>query len=341
MGRKGKESSEEERNLIIRLHNQCKSLNEISQQIGRPRSTVQSIINRFCVTKSVKNKPRSGRPEILSKQDKHYILREIKKNPKISAPKLSADLQQRGSTVSASTVRNICRKEGYHGRVPRKKFWVGKANRKKRLLFAQAHRDKGNDFWNKVIFSDESKFNIFGSDGRQMVWRQKNCELQPKNLVPTVKHGGGSVLVWGCMSSFGVGKLHIIRGKMDQYMYIDILKQNLHASALKMGLGNDFIFQQDNDPKHTAHNTKLWLLYNTPKQLHTPPQSPDVNPIEHLWSILESKIRTRSISNKNDIEKALQEEWNNIPPSVTAKLVDSMPRRLDAVIKVKGNPTKY
>lgn len=195
--------------------------------------------------------------------------------------------------------------------------------------------------FDKTIFTDESKYNVFGSDGSIMVWRQPNAELKPKNLIPTVKHEGGSVMVWGCMSSKGVGNLHFVEGIMDHMMYIDILKKNLRASAEKMGLGEDFIFQQDNDPKHTARNTKHWLLYNAPKRLETPPQSPDLNPIEHLWHKLEVEVRKRHISNKNDLKKALSEEWEKIPPSYCAELVASMPRRIRAVIEAKGYPTKY
>lgn len=65
-------------------------------------------------------------------------------------------------------------------------------------------------------------------------------------------------------------------------MSIYTLKNNIQQSAEQMGLGSNFIFQQDNDPKHTAQNTKLWLLYNVKEQLFTPPQSTDLNPSEHL-----------------------------------------------------------
>lgn len=341
MARKGKETSPDERKLIIRLHNQCKSSYEIARLVGRPRTTVQSVIDRFGVTKSVQNKQRSGRPRSLTEHDERFIVREIKKNPRTSAPKLASELERRGTKVCNNTVRNTFKKFGYNGRVARKKFWVSKTNRQKRLDFAKDHRLKKEDFWNQVIFSDESKYNIFGSDGRRTVWRKKNTEMQPQNLVPTVKHGGGSVMVWGCMSAAGVGNLHFIEGIMDHKMYIRILKENLGPSAEKLGLQGSYIFQQDNDPKHTAANTRLWLLYNTPKQLKTPPQSPDINPIEHLWKILDDEIRKRHISNKKELKEALKEEWDKIPSSVTANLVNSMPRRLQAVIDAKGNPTKY
>ena len=144
------------------------------------------------------------------------------------------------------------------------------------------HETKDQNFWNTVIFSDESKFNISDSDGREKVWRKVNSEVDPQNMTGTVKHGGGSIMVWGCMAASGVGNLVLIDRIMDKTIYLNILKDNLKQSALKLGLERSFVFQQDNDPKHTAHVVREWLLYNTPKQLKPPPQSPDLNDIEHL-----------------------------------------------------------
>lgn len=148
-------------------------------------------------------------------------------------------------------------------------------------------------------------------------------------------------MVWGCMAASGVGNLVFIDSIMDKWVYLDILKSNLMQSATKLGLGKSFIFQQDNDPKHTAHIIKEYLIYNVAKQLHAPPQSPDLNPIEHLWDELERRIRKYPITNKNDLKNRLNEEWGNIGAEITTKLVDSMPRRLQAVIASKGYPTKY
>lgn len=241
MGRKSKETTEEKQKIIIRLHNQCKSLSEIAQLLNKLRSTVQSIIDRFCNRKTVKNKHRSDRPQALTEVDKRFILRQIKLDSKISAPKIAAELENRGVHVSVNTVRKVCCDNGYHGRVTRKKFWVNMTNRNKRLEFAKQHLNKREEYWNTVIFSDESKLNIFGSDGRRMVWRKNNTELNPQNLIPTIKHDGGSVLVWGCMSAAGVGNLHFIDGIMDYKVYIEILKKNIHASAQKLGLADNYI----------------------------------------------------------------------------------------------------
>lgn len=165
--------------------------------------------------------------------------------------------------------------------------------------------------------------------------------LKKINLAPTVKHGGGGVMVWGCMSSGGVGELVFIDGIMDKKVYMDILKANLKKSAEKLNLSSSFYFQQDNDPKHTAHDVRMWLAYNTPHVLPHPPQSPDLNPMEHLWEELDRRVKKRPVSTKAELKQALMEEWLGIGEETTKKLVHSMPNRLEAVIKQKGLPTKY
>lgn len=134
--------------------------------------------------------------------------------------------------------------------------YVSKVNKGKRIKFARDHANESQTFWDKVIWSDESKFELFKSKGKVIVWRKDGSALAPKNLTPTVKHGGGSVLVLGCMSASGVGKLVFIDGRMDQYVYKRILQKNLLASARQLGIAADFVFQQDNDPKHTAKSVK-------------------------------------------------------------------------------------
>ncbi|GFU05431.1 transposable element Tcb2 transposase [Trichonephila clavipes] len=88
------------------------------------------------------------------------------------------------------------------------------------------------------------------------------------------------------MSAGGVGELVFIDDIMDKMIYLEILKNNLQKRAVNVGLGSNIIFQQDNDPKHTAKIVKLCLWYHCKKERHTPPQSPDLNVIENLWSQL-------------------------------------------------------
>lgn len=342
MCRKSKNTSFDKRQLVVYHHAIGKSGDKIAHLLNMPRSTVYDIIKRFQKEDRIDFKKPPGRPYKLSEQDKRFIGRSVAKNPKISAPKIATELNSRCKVkVSSQTIRRVIKSTGCNSRTARRKPLISKVNRKKRLEFAKKYLYVDENFWSDVIFSDESKYNIFGSDGKQRVWRKPNTELELRNLNLSVKHGGGSVMVWGCFSANGVGSLVFIDEIMNAKLYIDILKKNLRQNAAKLGIINSFKFYQDNDPKHTAYNSKSWLLYNCPKVLDTPPQSPDCNPIENLWDYLEDRVRETPILNKEHLKKRLQEEWCKIPLDYIRNLIFSMPRRLEAIIKAKGMHTKY
>ena len=211
----------------------------------------------------------------------------------------------------------------------------------KRLKFAKEQVDKPLEFWKRVLWSDESKFDLFGHKRRQKVWAKTGEKLLEKNLQKTVKHGGGSIMVWGCFAWSGVGNLFKIDGIMTADTYISILNENLKESLLKTGLRKTIIFQQDNDPKHTARKTTAFFRANKIKLLEWPPQSPDLNPIENLWSILDQQVDKGDVTNKLKLFSALEDAWNKIDDHYLQNLVESMPRRLQAVIQAKGGHTKY
>ncbi|GBM89803.1 Transposable element Tc1 transposase [Araneus ventricosus] len=144
---------------------------------------------------------------------------------------------------------------------------------------------------------------------------EKNEELNPKNLIGTVKYGGGGVPVWGCMSASELGNLVFIDGMMNHDLYLNILRDNLKLSAENLGIGNNFVFHQDNDPEHTALNVRLWCL----TKFKTPPQSPDLNPIEHIWRELEVRVRKHDIKTKSELKTVMMEEWMNIDAEITKK----------------------
>ncbi|GFW46653.1 transposable element Tcb1 transposase [Trichonephila clavipes] len=251
-GSSERETSIDARKFILRLFKKGKSYREIAKIVGRSHSCIQKIIRRFKSDGLIENESGRGRKSILSDVAKRKVLKDIKIDSKLSAVKLAAETSRIMSrSVSAETERNVIRHAEYSNRVARKKPSINLQNQNKRLEFSKTHRLKTDNFWKEVKFSDESKFNICGSDGRRTVWRKPNTALDPKNLRPTVKHGGGSVMVWGCMASNGVGNLVFIDGIMDHKLYIDILNNNLKESAKKLGLDGNFILQQD-DPKHTA-----------------------------------------------------------------------------------------
>ena len=110
-------------------------------------------------------------------------------------------------------------------------------------------------------------------------------------------------MLWGCFSVAGSGRLVKIEGKMNAAMYRDILEENLLQSALDLRLGRWFIFQQDNDPKHTAKISKEWLQDSSVNVIEWPSQSPDQNPVERLWCDLKKAVHRRCPRNLADLEK--------------------------------------
>lgn len=148
-------------------------------------------------------------------------------------------------------------------------------------------------------------------------------------------------MLCGCFSAKGPGHLVRIHGKMYSTAYLEILAKNLRSSVKDLKMGRHFIFQQDNDPKHTAKKTKAWFKREKIKVLQWPSQSPDLNPIENFWKELKIKVHMRHPKNLDNLEEICMEEWAKITPETCAGLIRSYKKRLLAVIANKGFSTKY
>ena len=133
---------------------------------------------------------------------------------------------------------------------------------------------------NKILWSDETKIELFGLNAKRHVWRKPGIVHHLANNIPTVKHGGGRIILWGCFSAAGTGRLVRIEGKMNGAKYRKIL---VESCSQDVRLGRRFTFQQDNNPKHTAKTTQEWLDDKSLNVLEWSSQSSDLNPFEHLW----------------------------------------------------------
>jgi hypothetical protein len=148
-------------------------------------------------------------------------------------------------------------------------------------------------------------------------------------------------MLCGCFSVAGTGRLVRIKEMMNGGIYREILNRNLLQSAQGLRLGRRFTFQQDNDPKHTAKTVQEWLLEKSLNILEWLSQSPDMNPIKHLWRDMKIAVQRHSPSSLTERERICREEWEKLPKYRCAKLVASYPRRVEAVIAAKGASTKY
>jgi len=241
------------------------------------RKTVYNVFNRL--KKENRLEPKSGgRKTKISKRVDRLIMRKVIANPRISVRSLAQDIRQECDlVVPHKTVRQVILRHRYSSRVARKKPLLSEVNIEKRHSFAVSMMDHAEEYWDDVIFCDETKMMLYYNDGPSRVWRKLLSALEKQNIIPTIKFGKLSVMIWGCISSHGVGKLAFIESTMNAVQYLDILKSNLKASAKKFGLFSNnkpnFKFYQDNDPKHKECNVRNWLLYNCGKVIDTPPQS--------------------------------------------------------------------
>lgn len=174
---------------------------EVAARFHVSQNTVSRTWNRWKETHSVKNRKISGRPRKTTPGQTRLIVRQAKKDPFMTAVEVRQYAQDNlGLTMTDRTARNILIRAGLRGRVPAKKPWISKKNRAARMKFANDHKDWTVQQWARILWSDESKNNLFGSDGIRFVRRPAGKRFDKKYTRPTVKHSA-SVMPWGMFFS--------------------------------------------------------------------------------------------------------------------------------------------
>ena len=290
----------------------------------------------------------AGRKRIMSSNDIRVVIRKLVTGEYKSVEDASRQLRAtypNKVTPSAETIRREMKRLNYTAIKKPNVLPLTRSRRNARFRFAQAYRSWTVEDWKRVVFSDETKVNRLGSDGLHWTWIDPDGKLRERNVIHTYKHGGGSIMIWGCFCWSGPGFITKIQGTMNADLYCSILDDEFKQSLEYYGLEvNDIIFQQDNDPKHKSRKATQWFQDNGVEVLPWPSYSPNLNPIEHMWAELKRKLLLYDEPAKSMTEfwERVSYTWNKcMTKEYCERLIESMPRRIEACYKARGGYTKY
>jgi transposase len=332
----------ETREFIQRLHSMGKSLREIGVIVNRAWSTVRRVLKKYSDTGLMSPSKKNGRKRVTNERTDRAIVRTILKDRRASAGEAKNQMVENGLPyVCNQTVRNRLAEYGLKSSVATRKPFISKKNKMVRQNYAENYVGMSETWWKKVIFTDESSFEIYGVSGKRRVWKKSGETNASGTVQRSHSSGQKKIMVWAAIGSAGPGSLHFCTRSMTQDSYLDVLETCLPATIEKLGLEDGYALVQDNAPCHKAHRVMRYLRQNIIPLLPHPPQSPDLNPIENLWADLKRKLSRDPPFSEAQLKEKLTKLWNEITPEYCQALVGSMTRRLEAVIKAKGDFTKY
>jgi len=333
--------------ICIKASTGCK-LSELAADLQCPLRTIQDIVRRGNQRGHNENMPRTGRPRKLNQRAiRHtHIIVEHDRRQSLSNITYSLNLGL-SSPVTAPTIRSLLKTQfDMSHRVAAKKPFINAKQRKERLKWARERLGWTMEEWKRVIWMDESSVEVGKESRACKVWRRSGERYDKKCVVPTFRSGRTSLMVWGCISYGKRGPLmQIPSNTRNGVDYVNLIMArplwNFYAEHLEeMGI---LLVMEDGAPVHRCKYARKFCSQNSMDTIPHPAQSPDLNPIEHVWKQLKILVNERPSRPKNlqELWVALQEEWLKIDISFINALIESMPSRVCEVYNAKGGPMRY
>jgi transposase len=323
----------EQRVEIITLHQNGAKVSDLAEQFHVSRPTIYNLINKFQTTASVRDLQRPGRPRITDVRDDRRLVRLSSSNPQMVSRTLVSEWS--GVQTSSRTVRRRLQRAGLCGHVATKKPSLKKHHRRARLQFAQAHLNWSVEQWKNVIWTDETPIYLTTAFQTRYIRTRGGLANRLTHTIPTLHSGGGHIMAWGAF--FGRTKLPLrrISGSLTGQVYLNLLQE------VNTMCPNHLTWMDDNAPAHRARSVNEWMTQQNRQRFVWPAQSPDLNPIENVWAELKRRLEGKRSQSLNELWDHSQQAWDSIDESFLENLVNSMPRRMAAVINARGGVTKY
>jgi transposase len=337
---------------IWTLHMENNEITEIIRKTGVPRSTIINYIDRHETRGNHENLPHLGPPQTTTAEEDEALVNLAMSNTRLKHYELRA---LANINLSTRSIRRRLKKSAIRKWKAANCAKLDERLAAARLEWALEYADKTVEEWRKYTWSDEVSVEKGRNPNAVWVFRRRGerDKYSPENVNGQLKGHGVSLMLWSCFTSNIKGPLVPVEGRMTADSYIKLLETHLipYMNGLQNHGINDPVFQQDNAPIHKAHRTLNFLKEQVFSTMHWPASSPDMNPIEHLWAVLKKELYRRfpetstlpggPATVKRALEERLAVVWNDIGAEVMDNLVESMPRRVAALIEAQGWYTKY
>ena len=323
------------------------SISETARLVGCSRSAVVSVFNKWRNQGETTSKRRGvGRPPLITDVGRRRLGRQVKQDRRRTVAELTSDFNAGQSTsVSEHTVHRTLLTMGLRSRRPMHVPMLTPRHRQLRLKWARDHRHWTLAQWQSVAWSDESRYRLHHADGRVRIRRRPGKQLLDTCTAGRRQAGGGSIMLWGTFTWTSMGPVELVQGTMTAETYRTLVADHVHPFMTTMFPNGSGIFQQDNAPCHKARSVMEWFEEHSGElQLMCwPPNSPDLNPIEHIWDVIERGVRAHRPPPRNlrELGDLCVQLWCQLPPATYQGLIASMPRRVAAVIRAHGGHTSY
>ena len=312
---------------------------DVVLRFGVHRNTISSLWRRFQTTGTGSDRPRSWRPRVTSQRQDQYIRVTHLRN-RFQTASDTAQTIPGLRRIHPRTVRNRLREHHICPRRPCVRALLLPRHRAERLRWSRAHLRWRLREWEAVLFSDESRFSLDHSDGRIMVYHRVGELYQDACIRQRRAFGGGSVMVWGCISAHGRTLLVIINGNLNAHCYLEEVVRP-HVLSFVRGQRRNMTFQQDNARPHITRLIMNFLRHENVLVMAWPSMSPDLSPIEHVWDEMDRRLRQRPARYAARTWRSPAKLWQEIPQALHANLVPSVRRRCQEWVNARGGHPHY
>ncbi|CAF4160979.1 unnamed protein product [Rotaria sordida] len=321
--------------IFLSEHNKGPRLGnkKVASLIRCDTKTVRYWRARWKETKDLSNETKSGRPRITTAEEDEMIITELEESDYPTSVSISHSLKRKKVEISSRSVRRRLKEAGYQYYAPLSKPLLTMQHKNRRLKWAKLMQRQD---WDKVIFSDECTIRL--GPVKQRRWQLKGH----RTAFRSIKHPP-KINVWACFARNGFGKIVCFKQNLtSKFCCEEIYGKALRQSARQLfGRDPDFELLEDNDPKHRSKQSKNWKHEHGIKCLPWPACSPDINPTENLWNILKIRVAMKKPNNIPSLIRLIKREWNKLPLEFCNNLVQSMEKRIEALILAYGDCTMY